>query len=668
MPVAFQNVYLESAGYFMPGEPVPNTRMDEFIAPLNRISERIKRRILAENGIKQRYYAVGADGATTHSNAQLASAAIGDCLRRAGAGLAQVSMLASGSSGGDALMPGFANMIQGELAAPPMETMSVHGICAAGIGAIQAAAQGIELGAHRRALAVSSEMPSRLFKRSRFAARGYDADFDAHFLRWMLSDGAGAMLLTHRDAAPGGPAAGVRLRLKWIHQRSFSGDYPVCMQLGLSADRQRGHLDYGSWAEAEADGALSLRQDIRLLPHLFDIGIHEYAQLVRDGWVDPTRIDHFLCHYSSEKFIPVVQDLMDKAGLAIPRERWYSNLAWRGNTGAASMLIMLAEFLESRPVQPGQQIFCYIPESGRFMTAYMLLEVEADDVSGTRTADLERDFAMLGTALGTADGAAAITRATLMAAPDSAGDGAEAIAPPHDPDTAPAGLDGLLTELAAIWHDYRSRVWRTPLLRQLRERRFATTDYLNWMAQWIPQVREGSKWMREGAASLTGPYQALAALIGTHAGEEQDDFKILFRDYRGAGGHAGIDALRRNPGGEALNAYLHALAATRNPLGLLGAIYIIEGTGQRIVPALLPLLKASLKLPPDVFRFLEYHGHNDENHLNRWLAAVEIVMALDEQGDTARQIVDTARRTAALYLMQFQYVTETGREMEQEQT
>lgn len=633
MPVPFQRVYLESAGYFMPGEPVSNERMDAYIAPLNRMSERIKRRILAENGIRERYYAIDAEGRTVHTNAQLAAGAIRHCLQQGAAELSRVSLLASGSSGGDALMPGFANMIQGELAAPPMETLSVHGICAAGVSAIQSAAQGVELGAHRSALAVASEMPSRLFKRSRFAARGYDTDFDSHFLRWMLSDGAGALLLS--DGAPAlAGAPGVRLRLKWIHQRAFSGDYPVCMQLGLTEDRSRGHLDFGSWGEAEAAGALSLRQDIRLLPHLFDIGIHEYAGLVREGWLDPSRVDHFLCHYSSEKFIPVVDGLMHKAGLAIARERWYSNLAWRGNTGAASIMIMLAEFLQTKTLKPGEQIFCYVPESGRFMAAYMLFEVEEAGAAAT----------------------AAPARVRAEAATETP---SEVIAPPHDPAAAPEGLGELLTELASIWHDYRSRVWRTPLVRQIRERRFALPDYLNWMENWIPQVREGSKWMREGAASLAEPYQALAALIGVHAGEEQDDFMILFNDYRKAGGRAAdIDVLRRNPGGEALNAYLHGLAATRNPIGLLGAIYIIEGTGQRIVPALLPLIKAGLKLPPEAFRFLEYHGHNDENHLNRWLAAVEMAMALDGEGKAARRIVDTARRTAALYLMQFQHVTE----------
>lgn len=643
MPVPFQRVYIESTGYFMPGEPIPNERMDAYIAPLNRMSERIKRRILAENGILTRHYAIDEEGVTRHTNAQLAASAIRDCLQRGGADLSRVSLLASGSSGGDTLMPGFANMIQGELAAAPMETLSVHGICAAGVSAIQSAAQGIELGAHRTALAVASEMPSRLFKRSRFAARGYETDFDSHFLRWMLSDGAGALLLSDGMPALAGKP-GLRLRLKWVHQRAFSGDYPVCMQLGLTEDRARGHLDFGSWAEAEAAGALSLRQDIRLLPHLFDIGIHEYATLVRDGWVDPKRVDHFLCHYSSEKFIPVVEDLMAKADLAIPRERWWSNLAWRGNTGAASILIMLSEFLHTKTLKPGEQIFCYVPESGRFMAAYMLLEVEPSDAP-----------------------APASSAPSMISQPALSEDEA-AIAPPHDPAAAPEGLGALLTELAGIWHDYRSRVWRTPLIRQIRERRFALPDYLNWMEQWVPQVREGSRWMREGAASLTGPYKTLAALIDVHAGEEQDDFNILFSDYKKAGGAvARIDDLRRNPGGEALNAYLHGLAATRDPIGLLGAIYIIEGTGQRIVPALLPLIKAGLKLPPDAFRFLEYHGHNDENHLNRWLGAVEMVMAVEAEkggndasgrGRAVRQIIDTARHTAALYLMQFQHITE----------
>ena len=644
MPVAFSNVYLQSAAHFLPGEPVDNAGMDAYVAPLSRLSERIKRRILAENGILQRHYAIDGEGRTVHSNAQMAAAAIRAALARAGQGLSDVGLLASGSSGGDALMPGFANMIQGEMAAPPMETLSVHGICAASVGALQAAAQAIECGAHGRALAVASEMPSRLFKRSRFAAQGYDTDFDAHFLRWMLSDGAGAVLLGGARALPQTP--GLRLKLRWTHLRSFAGDYPVCMQLGLTPDRARSHLDFPAWSDAEAAGALALRQDIRLLPHLFDVCIHEYADLAHRGWVPERGIDHFLCHYSSERFIPVVEDLLDKARLSIPRERWWSNLAWRGNTGAASIFIMLAEFLdkEAARLKPGDTVLCFIPESGRFTAGYMLWEVELDEPASR------------------AQQPVLATKPVPAEAPDLL-PGADTIAAPHDPAAAPEPLAPLLTELASIWQDYRSRVWRTPLLRRIRTGRLRREDYVRWMSHWIPQVREGSLWMREGAASLTGDYAALAALIEVHAGDEQNDFKILHSDYLAAGGtETDIARLRRNPGGEALNSYLHSLAATPDPIGLLGAIYIIEGTGQRIVPSLLPLLRAHLPLPPEAFRFLEYHGGNDENHLQRWLTAVQIALELDGTGTAQQAIVQTARHTAQLYLMQFEHVLPEARE------
>ncbi|RPE81148.1 iron-containing redox enzyme family protein [Vulcaniibacterium tengchongense] len=626
MPTRFERTWIHGSGRFLPGDPVDCEAMDAYVAPLNRLSGRIKRKILAENGILTRHYAIDRDGRTVHSCAGMAAAAIRDCLAATGTALDAVGLLACGTSGGDALMPGFASMVQGELAAPPMQVLSSHGICASGVAAWEAAAAAVELGAHARAVVAAAEMPSRLFKRSRYAARGYDADFDAHFLRWMLSDGAGALMLTG-DA----PATPLRLRLRFVHQRSFAGDYPVCMQLGLSPDRSRSHLDYDAWHAAEADGALFLRQDIRLLPHLFDVGVHEYARLAHAGWIDPARIDHFLCHYSSERFAPTIDELMRKAGLAIPRERWYSNLVSRGNTGAASIFIMLDEFLRTRELRAGERILCFIPESGRFTVAFALIEVEAGDAP------------------------AAGARAPAVAASPQEDD--DAVAPPHDPADAPAALRHLLGELATIWHDYRSRVWRTPLIRKLRGGDFAVADYLRWMEHWIPQVREGSKWMREGAASVRAPYRDLAGLIETHAGDEQDDYAILFDDYRKAGGTvADIDALRRNPGGEALNAYLHALAATPNPIGLLGAIYVIEGTGQRIIPALLPLMKARLDLPADAFRFLDYHGANDEHHLLRWLRAVEIVLAHDADGRGAQAIVDTARQVAQLYLMQFQHV------------
>ena len=61
--------------------------------------------------------------------------------------------------------------------------------------------------------------------------------------------------------------------------------------------------------------------------------------------------------------------------LLIRPERWFTNLETKGNTGSASMYIMLEELFHSDKLKIGETILCYIPESGRFSTAFMLLTV-----------------------------------------------------------------------------------------------------------------------------------------------------------------------------------------------------------------------------------------------------------------------------------------------------
>jgi 3-oxoacyl-[acyl-carrier-protein] synthase-3 len=615
-PDHFTNVYITSTGAFYPGEPVDNDSIDTYIAPLNGTSPRLKRRILAENGIERRYYSTGPDGETRYSAAHMAAEAIRSCIGAAGLEPGAIEMLCTGTSGGDATLPGFANMVQGELSLPPLATSSHAGVCAAGVTALQHAAMAIEGKRVNHALVAASEVPSRLFKRSRFASRGYDIDFDAHFLRWMLSDAAGAWLIERK------PRAMRSLKVLGIHLRSFSGDYPVCMQVGLAAGSRRSYLDYESFGAAEADGAYALRQNIRLLPNLFDVGIHEYVRLAESGWIDPSRIDHFLCHYSSQRFAPIVRDLLDKAGLSIPDERWYSNLKSRGNTGAASIFVMLHDFMNERRVEPGERILCFIPESGRFTVGYVLLEVASPTPPHAETA--------------------APTRVALPPAP-------------HDPQSAVDPLmRDMLRKLADVWHGYRSRAWRSPIVSRIAAGKVSQRDLLRWMEDWIPQVQQGSVWMRKAVTHLDNRYTRLRELVTAHAGDEQYDFRILFADYQRAGGPVGhIEDLRRNPGGEALNAYLHARAERPNPVGLLGAIYIIEGTGQRIVPALLPEIRRQLHLPIEAVRFLHYHGENDVNHLARWLTCASIALETDGAA-AAEDIVATARNTAELYLMQLE--------------
>jgi 3-oxoacyl-[acyl-carrier-protein] synthase-3 len=69
----------------------------------------------------------------------------------------------------------------------------------------------------------------------------------------------------------------------------------------------------------------------------------------------------------------VAQALID-IGLPIPPERWFTNLASRGNTGSASPYIMLDELLRSGRVKRGQRLLMFVPESGRFSSAFVHME------------------------------------------------------------------------------------------------------------------------------------------------------------------------------------------------------------------------------------------------------------------------------------------------------
>jgi 3-oxoacyl-[acyl-carrier-protein] synthase-3 len=86
-------------------------------------------------------------------------------------------------------------------------------------------------------------------------------------------------------------------------------------------------------------------------------------------------VDWFLPHYSSHFFREPLRRRMEEIGFPVPPERWFSNLATKGNTGSASIFILLEELFHSGRLRKGERLLCMIPESGRFSIAYMHLTV-----------------------------------------------------------------------------------------------------------------------------------------------------------------------------------------------------------------------------------------------------------------------------------------------------
>ena len=72
-------------------------------------------------------------------------------------------------------------------------------------------------------------------------------------------------------------------------------------------------------------------------------------------------------------------DCLAEADLPIPQERWFTNLTSKGNTGAASIFIILEELFNGGRLRRGERLLCYVPESGRFSSAFMHLTVVGDE-------------------------------------------------------------------------------------------------------------------------------------------------------------------------------------------------------------------------------------------------------------------------------------------------
>ena len=376
--------YITNLSAFLPNAPVGNEQMEAVLGMIGGRPSRARRIILRSNGIKTRYYAVDpATGKATHSNAQLTAEAV----RRLANGhfkINQIDLLACGTTLADQFVPSHANMVHGELGIPPCENISVSGVCISSTTALKYATLGVASGEFRHAVSAGSETPSSVMH-----ARNFQAENTAHvaaledqpvmafqkdFIRWMLSDGAGAALIEPQPASEG-----LSLRVDWIVERSYANEQPACMYGGaekLEDGSLKGWLRYEPW-EWTARSMLTLQQDVKqlnehVMTYTVERPLREIPQLRE---LKPADIDFFLPHYSSHYFRDKVREHMLKAGFDIPFERWFTNLYSKGNTGAASLYIILEELFHSGRLEPGQRLLCYVPESGRFNTAWVHLTV-----------------------------------------------------------------------------------------------------------------------------------------------------------------------------------------------------------------------------------------------------------------------------------------------------
>ena len=235
------DVFITKAAKFLPNDPVSNEDMEGYLGMVDGKPSKARRIVLRRNGIKQRYYALDKNGQVTHTNVQMAANAVRGLL---GDGLTvdDIDLLSCGTTSTEQLLPSHGVMVHGELGGNRnAEVVSFAGSCCTGVDAMKYAYMAVKLGLAVNAVSVASERLSPWMQASYFQKESEQwamiesqpmLAFEKEFLRWMLSDGAFALLLQGKPAK-----SGLSLRVDWIDITSFANTKETCMYAG--AEKQK---------------------------------------------------------------------------------------------------------------------------------------------------------------------------------------------------------------------------------------------------------------------------------------------------------------------------------------------------------------------------------------------------------------------------------------------
>lgn len=375
-------VFITRAAKYLPGNPIPNEEIEDYLGYVNNAPSKAKSLILRNNGIKTRYYALDKKHQPTETNAEITAKAVeklldDDFTRN------DIEVLSCGTTSADQIQPSHASMVHGVLKPEiSYEINTSMGLCNSGMNAMQYGYMSVKSGNSKNAVCAGSERFSAWMTADKF---NHEAEnliqleekpiiaFKREFLRWMLSDGAGAILMENKQRE-----GQVNLRVEFIDFYSYAHELEACMYAGCEK-QEDGSLK--SWADYQSDEWLkqsifALKQDTKLLGENI---LKKGAQALRASFdkhnLNPDDMDYVLAHISSNYFKDGLKEEFAALGMDFPAEKWFYNLSEVGNIGSGSIYIALEELMASGRLKKDEKVLLCIPESGRFAYSCALLTV-----------------------------------------------------------------------------------------------------------------------------------------------------------------------------------------------------------------------------------------------------------------------------------------------------
>lgn len=363
-----QDVYIAGIGSYSPGAPVPFDQLEDVLgritdAPpkLMRWIERLRPIMKDMLGVKFCHYAM--DPVTREPTENLVSMAVKaaePAMARAGIKPSDIDLLVYAGVFAENVSPPTSVLIQEKLQIPQCAEYEIHSNCTSIYKALELAFDQIRVGRYKTALIMTAQMSS-VFLRAEYYNQKVLAKENI-LLRWFLSDGSGALVVTSD------PNLGQnRFRIVQTYNESVG--------LGLGPDM---YCIFGgprcNLLEAYEKGWHHLAQNFDKVAELaVDLG-KKAADRMMDrlgmNWQD---IKYFFMNVPTRHIHDhVVSDLRQAKN--IPGLQFYSKLGDRGYPGPCAIIQGLDGFLAECHPAKGDLVMSVVAESSKWMYAGFVLE------------------------------------------------------------------------------------------------------------------------------------------------------------------------------------------------------------------------------------------------------------------------------------------------------
>jgi len=178
----------------------------------------------------------------------------------------------------------------------------------------------------------------------------------------------------------------------------------------------------------------------------------------------------------------------------------------------------------------------------------------------------------------------------------------------------------------------RRALLASPIIQAALAGKVGRQHYLSFLTRAYHHVKHTVPLLMACGARLGEHQEWLRSAVAHYIEEEIGHHEWILSDIAAAGGDAeAVRASAPDFDTDVMLAYAYDNVMRRNPVGLFGMVYVLEGTSVSLATNLAAVLRVALNLPSSAFSYLDSHGALDIEHIGHFEALVNRLDSATDQ-------------------------------------